>query len=81
MASQDQPVYREPLEPLVISDQRGLRELQEIKVLMLHGLLHLLGMDHETDRGRMARAANRPNSRARSSRNQAGWRARITLIE
>jgi probable rRNA maturation factor len=28
----------------------------EIKILMLHGLLHLLGMDHETDRGRMARA-------------------------
>jgi probable rRNA maturation factor len=28
----------------------------EIEILMLHGLLHLLGMDHETDRGRMARA-------------------------
>lgn len=28
----------------------------EIRILMLHGLLHLLGMDHETDRGRMARA-------------------------
>lgn len=27
----------------------------EIRILMLHGLLHLLGMDHETDRGRMAR--------------------------
>ncbi len=26
---------------------------------MLHGLLHLLGMDHETDRGRMARAETR----------------------
>src|SRR5580658_3977106 len=26
---------------------------QEIQILMLHGLLHLLGMDHETDRGRM----------------------------
>jgi len=26
---------------------------QEIKILMLHGLLHLLGMDHETDRGGM----------------------------
>jgi len=23
---------------------------------MLHGLLHLLGMDHETDRGQMSRA-------------------------
>lgn len=28
---------------------------QEIEILMLHGLLHLLGLDHETDRGRMAR--------------------------
>lgn len=27
----------------------------EIKVLMLHGLLHLAGYDHETDSGRMAR--------------------------
>jgi probable rRNA maturation factor len=26
---------------------------------MLHGLLHLLGMDHENDRGRMARAETR----------------------
>ena len=32
---------------------------QELRVLMLHGLLHLLGMDHETDRGRMARAERR----------------------
>jgi len=27
----------------------------EIKVLMLHGLLHLAGYDHETDNGKMAR--------------------------
>jgi probable rRNA maturation factor len=31
----------------------------EVRILMLHGLLHLLGMDHETDRGRMARAEKR----------------------
>lgn len=31
----------------------------ELRILMLHGLLHLLGMDHETDRGRMARAERR----------------------
>jgi probable rRNA maturation factor len=29
---------------------------QEIEILMLHGVLHLLGMDHENDGGRMARA-------------------------
>lgn len=28
----------------------------EAAILMLHGLLHLLGMDHERDRGQMARA-------------------------
>ena len=39
---------------------------QEIQILMLHGLLHLLGMDHTTDGGRMARAEKR-------------WRARLGL--
>ncbi len=28
----------------------------EIRILMLHGLLHLKGMDHESDSGAMARA-------------------------
>jgi probable rRNA maturation factor len=32
---------------------------QEIQILMLHGVLHLLGMDHEMDGGRMARAERR----------------------
>jgi probable rRNA maturation factor len=39
---------------------------QEVAVLMLHGVLHLLGMDHESDRGHMARAEKR-------------WRARLGL--
>ena len=38
----------------------------EIRILMLHGVLHLLGMDHETDRGRMARA-------------EARWRRKLHL--
>lgn len=28
---------------------------QEIRILMLHGVLHLMGLDHERDRGAMAR--------------------------
>jgi len=39
---------------------------QEVQILMLHGLLHLLGMDHTTDGGRMARAEKR-------------WRGRLGL--
>jgi probable rRNA maturation factor len=38
----------------------------EIRILMLHGILHLIGMDHETDSGRMARA-------------EAAWRKRLGL--
>jgi probable rRNA maturation factor len=32
---------------------------QEIEILMLHGVLHLLGMDHENDGGKMARVENK----------------------
>src|SRR4051812_29281759 len=31
----------------------------ELRILMLHGVLHLLGLDHETDAGRMARVEQR----------------------
>ena len=48
------------------SSTRGARQRStatpvgsEIEILMLHGVLHLLGMDHEKDRGRMARAENK----------------------
>jgi probable rRNA maturation factor len=37
----------------------GHSQLDEIRILMLHGVLHLKGMDHETDRGEMARAETR----------------------
>lgn len=32
---------------------------EEVRILMLHGLLHLLGHDHETDSGQMRRAESR----------------------
>ena len=35
--------------------QQGHALATEIKVLILHGLLHLAGYDHEADNGRMAR--------------------------
>jgi len=39
---------------------------EELRILMLHGLLHLSGMDHEIDAGEMARA-------------EARWRKRLKL--
>jgi probable rRNA maturation factor len=39
---------------------------EELRILMLHGLLHLCGMDHETDSGEMLRAEIR-------------WRKRLGL--
>ena len=39
---------------------------EELQILMLHGALHLLGMDHEKDRGQMARA-------------EAKWRSALRL--
>lgn len=44
----------------------GHSRLDEIRILMLHGVLHLIGMDHETDRGEMARA-------------EARWRRKLDL--
>jgi probable rRNA maturation factor len=35
--------------------EHGLTLTEETKVLILHGMLHLAGYDHETDNGQMAR--------------------------
>ena len=36
------------------ADEHGHTLADEVRVLLLHGLLHLSGMDHETDSGEMA---------------------------
>jgi len=46
--------------------ERGHSLADELRILMLHGALHLAGMDHETDSGEMARAEVR-------------WRKRLGL--
>ena len=48
------------------AQQFGHSYSDEVRVLMLHGLLHLTGMDHERDRGQMAHA-------------EAKWRAEFGL--
>jgi probable rRNA maturation factor len=53
-----------PLGEIAISADRAREQAgefghgvnEEIQILMLHGVLHLLGLDHERDRGRMRRA-------------------------
>jgi len=53
----------QPLGTLVVSVDRvrakaaelGHGEMEELALLFIHGLLHLLGYDHETDEGEMRR--------------------------
>jgi len=63
-----------PPEDIAISFDRAAAQASELshsvedelRILMLHGMLHLAGMDHETDAGAMARA-------------EARWRKRLGL--
>lgn len=56
-----------PLGEIAISADRALEQSREhghgvgdeIRILMLHGVLHLMGHDHETDNGEMAKAEAR----------------------
>lgn len=41
---------------IVQAGERGHSIADEVRILMLHGVLHLSGYDHETDGGEMARA-------------------------
>jgi len=73
---QDHPtdVLSFPPEDIAISFDRAAAQAaelrhsveDELRILMLHGLLHLTGMDHETDSGAMKRTEVR-------------WRKRLGL--
>lgn len=66
-SEQGVPAVEKTLGELAISADRALEQAREhghsladeLKILMLHGVLHLTGFDHEADHGEMARAEAR----------------------
>ncbi len=52
--------------PRVVAIQQEASLEDELRILILHGALHLTGLDHENDAGRMARSEVR-------------WRRRLGL--
>jgi probable rRNA maturation factor len=65
------------------AEEHGHTLRDEVRVLLLHGLLHLSGMDHETDRGEMAEREGELRGRLRLpngliARVEGGGRAMAT---
>jgi probable rRNA maturation factor len=64
----------DPIGDIAVSLQRARAQAREwghpvedeLRILMLHGVLHLIGMDHEADSGQMARA-------------ESSWRRKLNL--
>lgn len=67
LRSRIKKVYGAPLGDIAISPAVAKRNAktykrdlsEELQILILHGVLHLLGYDHETDRGQMSRTEMR----------------------
>jgi probable rRNA maturation factor len=54
------------------AQRRGSTLPRELRILALHGLLHLLGHDHETDSGEMRRIEYRLRRKLRITRGLGG---------